>query len=131
LRIRSYQTILKEAAMAELKMMKALDVVASKVEMDGVEGVSIRWLIAKADGAPNFAMRLFEVAPGGHSPLHSHDWEHEVYIVEGEGELEFEGERKPFEKGWFIHVPPDREHQFVNTGEGTMKFLCLVPNDSY
>lgn len=117
--------------MAELKMMNALDIDAKDVNMDGVEGVTIRWLISKADGAPNFAMRLFEVAPGGHSPLHSHDWEHEVYIVEGKGELAYEGEHKTFEKGWFIHVPPGSEHQFINTGDGAMKFLCLVPNDSY
>ena len=117
--------------MTGLKMMKALDVDAKEVEMDGVEGITIRWLISKADGAPNFAMRLFEVAPGGHSPLHRHDWEHEVYIVDGSGEIEYEGERKPFEKGWFINVPPGREHQFINTGEEAMRFLCLVPNDSY
>ncbi len=117
--------------MAELKMMKALDVDAKEVEMDGVEGITIRWLISKADGAPNFAMRLFEVALGGHSPLHHHDWEHEVYIVDGNGEIEYEGERRPFEKGWFINVPPGREHQFINTGDGVMRFLCLVPNDSY
>lgn len=112
-------------------MMRALDVGASKVEMEGVEGVTIRWLISKDDGAPGFAMRLFEVEPGGHSPLHSHDWEHEVYIVDGSGEIVFEGERKKFEKGWFILVPPCREHQFVNTGDDVMRFLCLVPNGSY
>jgi quercetin dioxygenase-like cupin family protein len=117
--------------MSGLKMMNALDTGAKAVDMDGVEGVTIRWLISKADGAPNFAMRLFEVAPGGHSPLHTHDWEHEVYIVDGKGELEFEGARRPFEKGWFILVPPGSEHQFVNTGDEPMRFLCLVPNDSY
>jgi len=117
--------------MAELKMMKALDVGAETIDMEGVKGVSIRWLISKKDAAPNFAMRLFDVAPGGHSPLHSHDWEHEVYIVDGEGYLEFEGERRPFEQGWFILVPPGREHRFVNSGDGDLKFLCLVPNDSY
>ena len=117
--------------MSELKMMKASDVDAKQVEMEGVEGVTIRWLISKSDDAPNFAMRLFEVSPGGHSPLHTHEWEHEVYILAGSGELEFEGERRPFEKGWFLLVPPDREHMFINTGDETLRFLCLVPNDSY
>lgn len=117
--------------MADLKMMRALDVEAGAVDMEGAEGVSIRWLISKKDAAPNFAMRLFEVAPGGHSPLHSHDWEHEVFIIDGKGQLEFEGERRDFEKGWFILVPPGREHMFVNTGEGPLRFLCLVPNESY
>ena len=117
--------------MAELKMMKALDIGAEDVKMDGVVGVTIRWLISKNDEAPNFAMRLFEVAPEGHSPFHTHEWEHEVYIVEGSGELEFEGTRKPFEKDWFLLVPPGREHRFINTGDGVLRFLCLVPNDSY
>ena len=117
--------------MAELKMMKALDVGASEVKLEGVEGVTIRWLISKDDGAPNFAMRLFEVAPGGHSPLHTHEWEHEVYIVDGSGEVEFEGVRKPFEKGWFLLIPTGREHRFSNTGDEVLRFLCLVPNDSY
>jgi quercetin dioxygenase-like cupin family protein len=117
--------------MADLKMMKALDVGAKENRMEGAEGVTVRWLISKDDDAPNFAMRLFEVAPGGHSPLHIHDWEHEVYIVDGTGELEFEGGRRPFERGWFLFVPPGREHRFVNTGEDALRFLCLVPNDSY
>jgi len=117
--------------MADLKMMKTLDVGAKEIRMEGVEGVTVRWLISKDDDAPNFAMRLFEVAPGGHSPLHIHDWEHEVYIVDGTGELEFEGARRPFGKGWFLFVPPGREHRFVNTGEDALRFLCLVPNNSY
>jgi len=33
--------------MADLKMMKALDAGASNVEMEGVEGVTIRWLVSK------------------------------------------------------------------------------------
>ena len=117
--------------MAELRIMKAMDVEAADVVMEGAEGVTVRWLISRGDGAPNFAMRLFEVAPGGHSPLHVHDWEHEVYILEGIGTLEFEGEKNPFEEGYFIFVPPGREHRFVNTGAGTLRFLCLVPDDSY
>ena len=117
--------------MAELKMLRAEDVEAAEVRHEDVQGVTIRWLISKRDGAPNFAMRLFEVSPGGHSPLHAHAWEHEVYIVEGEGELEYEGERRPFTAGSFIFVPPDREHRFRNAGQGSLKFLCLVPNDSY
>ncbi|MBN2070346.1 MAG: cupin domain-containing protein [Candidatus Krumholzibacteriota bacterium] len=112
-----------------MKLMKALDVEEKEVEMDGAENVTIRWLISKDDGAPNFAMRMFELGPGGHSPLHSHSWEHEVYIVDGDGKLIFDGEEKPFSSGDFIFVPPDRQHSFINTGENKMRFLCLVPND--
>jgi quercetin dioxygenase-like cupin family protein len=121
----------KGEQMAELKIMRAEQVPASPVRHEGAPGVTIRWLISKQDGAPNFAMRLFEVAPGGHSPLHRHEWEHEVYIVEGEGELDWEGERRTFTGGDFIFVAPGMEHRFRNTGSIPLKFLCMVPNDSY
>ncbi|MFH1179934.1 MAG: cupin, partial [Candidatus Bathyarchaeota archaeon] len=49
------------------------------------EKVKIRWLINEKNGALNFAMRRFEVEPGGYTPYHTHDWEHEVYVLEGEG----------------------------------------------
>ena len=117
--------------MAELKLMRAVDVAAEEIRQEGAEKVSLRWLISKRDGAPSFAMRLFEVGAGGCSPLHRHGWEHEVYILEGKGELDYEGQRLEFEAGYFILVPPGREHRFRNTGPGGLKFLCLVPNDSY
>jgi len=30
-------------------------------------------------------MRVFDLPPGASSPYHSHDWEHEVYILSGQG----------------------------------------------
>ncbi|MFP3903820.1 MAG: cupin, partial [Armatimonadota bacterium] len=50
------------------------------VTTDGAEDVSIQWLVSEDNGgAPNFAMRRFVVEPGGSTPYHTHDWEHEVY----------------------------------------------------
>jgi len=103
------------------------DVPTGPVETEGAEGVMIQEFITHREGAPTFAMRRFEIAPGGHTPLHTHAWEHEVYILEGEGILRgFEGE-KPFRTGDAVLVPPGEEHSFVNTGDSTLKFLCMVP----
>ena len=113
--------------MSKFKIGEALQIPARDVTTEGAEGVTIRWLISKNDGAPRFQMRLFEVAPGGHSPLHTHEWEHEVFILEGEGVLTFEGEEKPFSAGHFVFVPESREHSFRNTGSGRLAFLCMVP----
>ena len=55
------------------------------VEMEGSHGCQVRWLLGERDGTPNFAMRQFEVAPGGYTPRHSHPYEHEVFVLEGEG----------------------------------------------
>jgi quercetin dioxygenase-like cupin family protein len=100
------------------------------VEMPGAEGCQVRWLIGAADNAPNFAMRQFEVAVGGHTPRHSHPYEHEVFVLEGEG-IVYEGDQpKPLCAGVVVYVPADEIHQFRNTGDRALKFLCLVPNSS-
>jgi quercetin dioxygenase-like cupin family protein len=95
--------------------------------VEGIKDLKLRWLISKKDGAENFAMRLFEVKPGGYSPLHQHDWEHEVFILEGEGTAKDKKNEKSFKQGDIFFVPPMEWHQFVNTGKNTLKFLCLIP----
>jgi quercetin dioxygenase-like cupin family protein len=117
----------KEAIVAELKIADSKSVEARKVDTEGAEHVNIKWLISKNDGAERFQMRVFEVMPGGRTPLHSHDWEHEVYILAGEGILVYEGEEKAFSKGFFAFVPGGKVHSFVNTGGETLEFLCMVP----
>jgi len=97
------------------------------VSEEGAAGANIRWLIAEKDGAPNFALRMFEVAPEGHTPYHKHAWEHEVYCLEGQGVLIFEGNEYPFAANDAIFVDPDKMHQFKNTGTETLKFLCIIP----
>ena len=78
-------------------------------------------------GAENFVMRLFEMAVGGHSTYHNHPWEHEVFILEGEGLVVGEDLERSFGVGDAIFIPQNEKHQFKNAGEKTVKFLCLVP----
>ena len=104
----------------------------TKVELEkpteqGLKDVEVRWLISKKDGAENFAMRLFEIKPEGYTPLHQHDWEHEVFILEGNGVTRDKTNEEPFKSGDIFYVPPMEWHQFVNTGKETLKFLCLIP----
>src|SRR5690606_35311107 len=97
------------------------------MQMDGVQGVTMRIMVGRADGAPNFAMRHFTVDPGGHTPRHQHNYEHEVCILEGEARVEEHGEYHSVSAGDVLLVRPNVVHQFVNTGDGPLKFLCLVP----
>ena len=101
------------------------------VDMEGAADVTIRWLVSSADGAPNFAMRQFEVAPGGHTPYHSHPFEHIVYVVSGTGAVMEGDQEHPLVAGDVIFVQPDEEHQFLTRGPDPMRFLCLVPNSAY
>lgn len=99
------------------------------VYAEGAEGAQIRWLIAQKDGAPNFAMRLFEVATGGHTPYHQHDWEHELYCLAGSGMLVTEQGELPFSANDAMYVDPNMLHSFKNVGSDTLKFLCIIPHE--
>ena len=98
------------------------------VEEKGAKGVKVRWVISQKDGAPNFAMRIFEIEAGGFTPYHKHEWEHEVFIKDGQGILVSEEKEFPFKPGDVIFVPSDEVHQFKNTSDKKLEFLCLVPH---
>ena len=100
------------------------------VEMEGAVDCRVRWLIGKPDGATNFSMRQFEVAAGGHTPKHFHPYEHEIFVIEGEGVILEGDEPRPIKQGDVIYVAPDEVHQFQATGGGPLKFLCLIPNSA-
>jgi quercetin dioxygenase-like cupin family protein len=112
-----------------MKVTHYNQVALEPVNAEGAKDTKIRWLISQQDAAPNFAMRMFEIQPGGHTPLHQHDWEHEVFVLEGEGIFVFEGEEYPFKAYDTIYADPGKMHQFANTGSTLMRFLCLVPHE--
>jgi quercetin dioxygenase-like cupin family protein len=103
------------------------DMTLKPVEMAGVQGARMAIMCGREDGAPNFALRQFKVEPGGHTPRHSHDYEHEVYIVSGGGTVLLEGRENPIRAGDVILVPADQEHQFKADPAAGLRFLCLVP----
>jgi quercetin dioxygenase-like cupin family protein len=110
-----------------MKVEQSAKIAKKPVNVEGAKGVEIRVLISKADGAPTFAMRMFEVQPGGHTPLHRHPHEHEVFVLEGAGVFVHEGRNYPITGEDVIFVPGDSEHCFKNTGSSLLRFLCLVP----
>ena len=92
-----------------------------------LKGVELRPLITQKDGAENFAMRLFRLEPGGYTPFHSHEWEHEVFVLEGEGKVIGEKESFSLEVGSAAYVPAEERHRF-QAGERGLVFLCCIPN---
>jgi len=110
-----------------MKIIRSDDVPKKAVELEGARGVEIRWLITKDDGAENFVMRLFELEPGGCTPLHIHTHEHEVFILQGQGVMVYEKAEHKFKAGYSIFVDGGKEHRFKNTGNSILKFLCLIP----
>ena len=113
-----------------MKIQKAESVVAVPLDCEGAKDAEIRVLIGGADGAPNFFMRQFTLQPGGHTPRHAHDWEHEAFVLSGNGVIVTAEGPRDVSAGEYVFIPTDELHQFKNTGPDEMKFLCLIPRPS-
>lgn len=91
-------------------------------------GVALHTVISAEDGAPRFAMRVFELQPGAATPLHTHWWEHEVFILSGSGKVKGrEGERE-LGPGDAVYLAGEEEHCFVNTSSELFRFICCIPH---
>lgn len=113
--------------MADFMFGHYRDVEAKQITVEGASDVTIRWLMSDRHGTPHFQMRLFEVGPGGGTPLHTHEWEHEVFIVKGTGKIVLQDGERPFSEGHYAFIPAGVLHSFRNTGTSVMQFICVVP----
>ena len=96
-------------------------------DFPGVPGVTVRWLIGKKEGAPNFAFRVFDMHPGAVVPPHNHDWEHEVFVLAGNGIVRVDDEERHLKEGDFVFIPPNAKHQFINDSGEIFRFICVIP----
>ena len=92
-----------------------------------IEGVSVRWLIGPAEQAPNFAVRYFEVEPGGWTSLDQHAHDHGVVILRGRGRVLLGQEEHPVSFGDVIYIPGNEVHQIRNPEQEPLGFLCVIP----
>ncbi|MEA3557769.1 MAG: cupin domain-containing protein [Candidatus Thermoplasmatota archaeon] len=112
-----------------MKLINTKDVEMNEVKMKGVKDTQIQWLASKFDGAPNFAMRRFTMKPGGSIGLHDHPWEHEIYLLKGQGIAFTDKERVKIKEGNVIFMPGNEPHGYDNTGSEELVFICMIPNE--
>jgi len=110
-----------------MKIIHYTEASATEFDSGEMKGTIGRVVIGKADGADNFCMRVFELAKGTVSHRHEHEWEHEVFVHSGHGEILCSGQWKPVKSGSVIFIPPDEDHQLRNLHDEPFVFVCLVP----
>ena len=99
------------------------------VEMEGADKVKMKILVGLADESHNIIMRYFSIASNGHTPRHSHDYEHLVKIEKNKGIfVDKDGNEHHVEEGMSLFVDPNTEHQFKNPFNEPFEFLCIIPN---
>jgi quercetin dioxygenase-like cupin family protein len=108
-----------------MKAYSYLDIPAEPVE--NTPGVRIRWAIGQNVAAPNCITRIIEIDAGSATGYHTHPWEHEVVVLEGEGTVRDANGTAALEPGTCVYVEPSEEHQFLNTGESLLRFVCVIP----
>ena len=96
--------------------------------VDAADGLRKGVLIDESDGAPNFAMRRFELAPGAAVPRHTNAVEHEQYVLAGEYVVGIGETEHVVSPGDSLLIPAGVEHWYRNEGEAPGAFVCVVPN---
>ena len=105
-------------------------IVSSYLETKAVQelpGVIKREVICADKGAPNFCMRVFDIEPGASTPSHEHPWEHEVFVLSGQGVVIGEQGETQITKDSVVFVSPNEHHCFINSGNEVLKFICVIP----
>lgn len=82
-------------------------------------------LVSKEIGAKHLTTGLTRFPAGAKVPLHSHNCDEQVTILEGEAEAEIDGKRhqlRPFDT---TLVPADKPHRFINIGTSHLTILWI------
>lgn len=107
------------------------DVPATTMESREVKNAAIKALISPKEGWEGYVLRVVELGEGGYSPKHTHQWPHINYVLEGKGTLQIDGKDNAVEAGSYAYVPAGSQHQYKNTGGGTFRFICIVPQEGH
>jgi len=117
----------------EIFVVNAEDVPVEDLRKRGAEKVKVRYLIDERHGSNRFALRIYTVEKDGCTPLDQHQYEHQVYVLNGEGLLRMHKNRsvsRPIRAGDTVFIPSNAVHQFTNEREEPLVFLCVKGNPS-
>jgi quercetin dioxygenase-like cupin family protein len=93
--------------------------------VDRGNGIQTIPLVTKEMGAKHITTGVTRFPAGAKVPLHSHNCDEQVTILEGEAEAEVDGQRhrlRPFDTTF---VPADKPHRFVNVGTSRLTILWI------
>lgn len=89
-------------------------------------GVSKHELIGEAEGARQYRMRVFVVAPGGRTARERHPHDHGVMILSGQARATLGGATHDLSPGDVVYVAGDELHCFEALGDQPLEFVCVV-----
>jgi quercetin dioxygenase-like cupin family protein len=104
------------------------EIPSDEIVMPGMTGVATQGVLMEHPLLPGFLVRMFALAPEGHTGLHQHPQQHLHYVVEGEGFFVGEGGgREALRTGDVVLTEPNEFHQMVNASSSdVMRFFDVA-----
>ena len=93
--------------------------------VDRGNGIQTIPLVTKEIGAKHITTGLTRFPAGAKVPLHSHNCDEQVTILEGEAEVEIDGQRHRLRTFDTTLVPTNKPHRFVNVGPSRLTILWI------
>ena len=97
-------------------------------ELDWGKGVTARLLVNQDQGAETITTGTTHFAPGSDLPLHTHNCDEVVTVIEGEAIAEVDGHSYELVVNDTTFVPEGISHRFQNRGAGRMSILWSYPS---
>ena len=104
-----------------------LDELKSIARGDGVETTLL--VGTERCGPVSFTSGLTRFPAAKKVPMHSHNCAEQVTLLEGDAEVEIDGERtrlKPYDT---TYIPAGKSHRFINVGETPLLILWIYDTD--
>lgn len=80
-------------------------------------------------GEVKFTSGMTRFPPAKKVPMHSHNCDEQVTLLEGEAEVEIGGKRTPVRRYDTTFIPAGEPHRFINTGDGPLVILWVYGTD--
>lgn len=125
--------VMEASSKNEIFVVNAESVPIEDLLKSGAEKVKVRYLIDERHGSNLFALRIYTVGKNGRTPLDQHQYEHQVYVMNGEGSLRMQRNgsvSRLIRAGDTVFIPSNAVHQFTNEREEPLVFLCVKSNPS-
>ena len=114
------------AGMRRISIIKADEI---KVIQRGSGILTVPLVTNLSADNPGFVTGMSTYPKGQGAPLHSHNCDEQVTLLEGQGEVEIDGKVTPLKPYDSTYIPGGHEHAFRNTGDQPMKILWIYASN--
>jgi mannose-6-phosphate isomerase-like protein (cupin superfamily) len=96
------------------------------IEKHYLPGLEHQTIAGRRDGLKQFEIWRQTIEPGAATPVHRHDCEEVIMILEGQGVCRLEDGELPFKADESLIIPPNLIHQICNTGTTPMFIIATL-----